>query len=235
MNTINPAVKGIGLLLPTLFLAAMQKPLLNLAVFGLCLILMGISRVRIKSFIIAMVPVALAALGSFYTGYRFPSGRNMPVSPFSFQAADTAFWNGLVISSRVLAFAGLGLLLALTTDRIQLIQSLNQQLKLPPIFAYGLLAAWGILPAMTREYRQTRAAFRARGLKVFPASPSLLRPMLVKGIRWSEALSAAMESKGFTGNAKRTIYRPISLRIRDFLFLFIIILFCLVILFFPLY
>ena len=35
--------------------------------------------------------------------------------------------------------------------------ALQQQLRLPPVFAYGLLAAWGILPNMMEEYKRTRA------------------------------------------------------------------------------
>ncbi|MDF2654219.1 MAG: cobalt transporter [Bacillota bacterium] len=233
MNTINPSVKALGLLMPTFFLAAMQKPFLNLTVFVLSLILLAVSRINYKIFIAAMIPVILTALGTFYTGYRFQAGNGMPVSELSFHLADSGVWNGLILASRVLAFAGLGLLLALTTDRVRLVQSLNQQLKLPPVFAYGLLAAWGILPVMMREYRQTRAAFRARGLRVLPVSPALLKPMLVKAVRWAEALSVAMESKGFDGNAPRTVYRPVPVRIRDFIFLFAVALGCAGILFLP--
>jgi energy-coupling factor transporter transmembrane protein EcfT len=233
LNTINPTFKALGLLMPTFFLAAMQKPFLNLGVFALCLILLAVSCVNLKIFAATMIPVMLTAVGTFYTGYHFQSGNGMPVSELSFHLADSAVWNGVILSSRVLAFAGLGLLLALTTDRVRLVQSSNQQLKLPPVFAYGLLAAWGILPVMVREYRQTRAAFRARGLRVFPVSPALLKPMLVKVVRWAETLSVAMESKGFAGNAPRTVYRPIPVRSRDYLFLFIVALGCAGILFLP--
>lgn len=69
------------------------------------------------------------------------------------------------------------------------------------MFAYGLLAAWGILPNMMEEYKRTRAAFAARGIRVFPVSPALLKPLLVKSVRWSEELSIAMESRGFDGRA----------------------------------
>ena len=129
-----------------------------------------------------------------------------------------AVWNGLVLGSRVLAFAGLGLLFVLTTDRILLVRSLQQQLRLPPVFAYGLLAAWGILPNMMEEYKRTRAAFAARGIRVFPVSPALLKPLLVKSVRWSEELSIAMESRGFDGRVPRTCSQPLRLRPVDVLF-----------------
>ncbi|UQT48134.1 hypothetical protein M5E87_26190 [Flavonifractor plautii] len=44
------------------------------------------------------------------------------------------------------------------------------------MFAYGLLAAWGILPNMMEEYKRTRAAFAARGIRVFPSPPPCSSP-----------------------------------------------------------
>ena len=71
---------------------------------------------------------------------------------------------------------------------------------------------------MALEYRRTKAAFRARGIKVFPISPSLLAPLLVKSVRWSEELSIAMESKGFSAKAERTDAMPIQIHKRDVAF-----------------
>ncbi|MFQ9915422.1 MAG: energy-coupling factor transporter transmembrane component T [Flavonifractor plautii] len=76
------------------------------------------------------------------------------------------------------------------------------------MFAYGLLAAWGILPNMMEEYKRTRAAFAARGIRVFPVSPALLKPLLVKSVRWSEELSIAMESRGFDGRVPARAASP---------------------------
>lgn len=221
MKSINPACKCIGLLLPALYLSFVHKPLVNFTVFAVCLVLLAISGVNWKHCCQAMLPVLLMAAGTFFTGYRFQSGAGMPVSDKSFLLAGSAVYNGLVLASRVLVFAGLGLLLVLTTDRIRLIQSFHQQLKLPAVFAYGLIAAWGIVPSMFREYRQTQAAFGARGMHVFAFSPKLLKPLLVKSARWAEAISVAMESKGFDGSAPRTVYHRVLLRRKDVVFPFI--------------
>lgn len=218
MRSINPACKLIGLLVPTFFLASLHQPLLNLAVFVLCLAALLLSKVRLKTLCFSLLPVLLAAAGMFFTGWRFDAGGGMPVNAEALRMTDSALWNGLTLASRVLAFAGLGFLFVLTTDRIELVQSAQQQLHLPQVFAYGLLAAWGMLPAMLREYKRTRAAFRARGMRVFAVSPALLKPLMVKSVRWSEALSVAMESKGFSKDHPRTVYRPIPLRARDIAF-----------------
>ena len=143
----------------------------------------------------------------------------MPVRADLFLPANTAQRNGLTQASRVLAYAGIGYLFALTTDRVKLVQSFQQQFRLSPVFAYGLLAAWGIFPQMMREYKRTRAAFRARGCHTFPFSPTVLKPLLVKAVRWSEALAVAMESKGFSANSPRTTFEPIPVRPKDWCFL----------------
>ena len=205
MKSLNPACKLIGLVVPTLLLAGLHHPAVNLAVFAVCLAALLLSRANVKVLAGALLPVLLVAVG-------------MPINAAAQALTGAAVWNGLVLGSRVLAFAGLGLLFVLTTDRILLVRSLQQQLRLPPVFAYGLLAAWGILPNMMEEYKRTRAAFAARGIRVFPVSPALLKPLLVKSVRWSEELSIAMESRGFDGRVPRTCSQPLRLRPVDVLF-----------------
>ena len=99
------------------------------------------------------------------------------------------------------------------------LKSFEKQFRLPQVWAYGLLAAWGIFPQAVQEYKRTRAAFRARGISVFPVSPALLKPLLVKSVRWSEELAIAMESKGFSGEEERTEYLEVRVRLRDWIFL----------------
>lgn len=219
MRSINPAVKFISLLAVTFFLAWRFDPVLNFGAFFLSVGLMLISGVRPKTLGLFLIPVLLAAVGMFFTGYRFSADSSMPVTASDFLISDSRWWNGLAQAGRVLAYAGLGFLFTLTTDRIFLIRSFHAQFHLPQIFVYGLLAAWGIVPHMMQEYKRTRAAFRARGLSTFPVSPALLKPLLVKSVRWSEELSIAMESKGFSGHEERSVYAPVRIHRRDILFL----------------
>lgn len=231
MRSIDPACKFVALLLPTFFLAARPSLFANTLVFLLCLLLMLLSRVRLRTLLLLLLPVLLASAGLFITGYRFSAG--MPVNAAHWQLTDSAVYNGLLMASRVPAFSGLGLLFALTTDQIGLVKSFRRHFHLPNVFAYGLLAAWGVLPHMAYELRRTRAAFRARGLRSLPFSPAVLKPLLVKSVRWSEELAVSMESKGFSGGAARTEYQPSLLRPRDFLLCAASLLFSLSILFLP--
>lgn len=218
MKSIDPAIKFVSLLTVTLILAWQYSLMLNAAVFLLCLLAMALSGVSLKKLAILFLPVFLAALGMFFTGYRFSTTNAMPVNAEIFHLGSSALLNGLTQASRVLAYAGVGGAFALTTDRVALVRSFQKRFHLPQLFAYGLLAAWGIFPQMIREYKRTRAAFRARGVSVFPLSPSFLKPLLVKAVRWSEALSIAMESKGFDANAHRTEFNPMQVHGKDWLF-----------------
>ena len=215
MRTLDPACKFVSLLCATFVLAARHDPVWNLAAFFLAVGWMLISRVRGKTMGLLLLPVLLTAAGMFFTGYRFSADGALPFRAETLHIGDSALWNGLTLSSRVLAYAGLGLLFALTTDRVDMVRSFQRRFRLPQVFAYGLLAAWGNLPQAAREYRRTKAAFRARGIRVAPMSPALLMPLLVKAVRWSEELSVAMESKGFSSGAERSEFARSRLRRRD--------------------
>ena len=219
MRSLNPACKFISLLAVTLLLAGLRNPWWNLAAFSASMLLLLLSGVRMRTLLLYLIPVALAAAGMFFTGYRFTADAALPVRSEAFISADSHVLNGITQASRVFAYAGIGYLFALTTDKIHMIRSFQRQLHLPQVFAYGLLAAWGAFPHMAMEYRKTRAAFRARGIRVFPASPALLAPLLVKSVRWSNELSSAMESKGFSPDAKRSEYSPVKVHLYDWIFL----------------
>ena len=219
MRSLDPTAKFFSLLVLTFVAASRHDPVFNTVLFLLCFLLMIGSRVKFKTLGIILIPIILGALGMFFTGYHFAQGDSMPVRDSLVAISGSNFYNGYVLASRVLAYSGVGFVFALTTDRIQMVRSLRSHLHIPQIFAYGLLAAWGIFPRMGLEYRRARAAFRARGIRVTPVSPALLKPLLVKSIRWSEALATAMESKGFAGDAQRTEFEPPRFHGRDWSFL----------------
>lgn len=221
VRSINPAFKFIGLLFITFILAWRFDAILNFAVFLLAVVCILLAGVKPHTLGAWMIPILILAVGMFFTGYRFSAAESMPVIASDFLVSDSHVWNGLAQASRVLAYAGIGFLFTLTTDRIYLIRSFQQQFHLPQVFAYGLLAAWGIVPQMLLEYKRTRLAFSARGIKVLPFSPALLKPLLVKSIRWSEELAISMESKGFDGDRPRTCYHVIRPQVTDWLFLIV--------------
>ena len=142
---------------------------------------------------------------TFFVGFwlnRYVAFRRSPIG------AGTQLLRYLlsVAGAVLLAYAGLGILFALSTEGDFFIASLLHQCHLPPKFAYGILAAFHLMPGMAREYAQVRTAFAARGLKAGPLSMKPVFTMLVNSVRWSESIAMAMESKGFCGDAPRTYY-----------------------------
>ena len=61
-------------------------------------------------------------------------------------------YTALQLATRLLAYAGLGMLFALSTSGEFFIASLLHQCHLPPRFAYGILAAFHLMPGMVREF-----------------------------------------------------------------------------------
>lgn len=215
LRGLNPSCKFLSLMVVTLTLAFVHDPAVNAIVFFVSLLLTLLSGANLKRVLLLYLPILLVAAGAFMTGFRYSTNGDLPSNLTSVLVSDTRIGNGLIFATRVLVYASIGFLFAFTTDRIQLVRSFEKQLHLPQIFAYGLLAAWGIFPQMMQEYRRTRAAFRARGMHVLPFSPALLKPLLVKSVRWSEALAVAMESKGFDGHGERSSYEAPTVKTAD--------------------
>lgn len=212
----NPTVKAATVLVCVILLSFEYLVSLNLLVLGCCLLLVIFgSRVSVKRLGALLLPAFVAAFGLFVMGLYYAksgSGRTVDMQtlsamPYAVRAAMSQnLYTALQLATRLLAFAGLGILFALTTDSDFFIASLLHQCKLPPKFAYGILAAFHLMPGMVREYDQVRTAFAVRGLKIGVFSMKPVFTMLVNSVRWSESVAMAMESKGFCGTAPRTYY-----------------------------
>ncbi len=218
MKQINPCYKLVGVLLPIIVLAFFYNIVLNFVIVGVCMVVLAFSKINWKTALKILIPVLILAVGMFVTGMKFAADSNIGVGARDGLITDDAVRNGLQLASRVLAFASMGMLFVLTTDTMNLVRSMEQQMRMPAKFVYGLLAAFQLLPNMRSEYRKTKAAFWARGIYPNPISPALLVPLMVKAVRWSEALAAAMESKGFDEKAKRSCYHPLKVTAFDRLF-----------------
>lgn len=226
LERINPSVKVATILISVILLSFVYKTRLNLAVFGVCLfLLLCFSNAKWKHVTAILIPALIAAFGLFMMGLYYAKGNDVvslmsegtsqtgeladiSAVPYAVRAAmSTNLDTALQLSSRLLAFAGMGAVFALTTDGEYFVSSLMHQCRLKPKFAYGILAAVHLMPDMIREYRSVRLAFRARGIYTGIFSLRPIFTMLVNSIRWSESVAMAMESKGFCGEEPRTYYR----------------------------
>lgn len=211
LETLNPSVKAATALVCVVLLSFQYLVSLNLAVFFASLLLLFFSKVKLKRVLKLLLPAFLAALGLFVTGFFHGADESaaqlerVAAMPYAVRAAMSAgLYPALQLSTRLLAYAGFGMLFALSTDGEYFIFSLMHQCRLSPQFSYGILAAIRLMPNMVREFKTVRLAFRARGMQVRWFSLPPMFTMLVNSIRWSQCVAMAMESKGFNGSAPRT-------------------------------
>ena len=225
LEKLNPSLKALTVLLCAIELSFQYLAGLNTAVFLVCLLLLIFcSDASLKTALQILIPAFIAALGLFFMGLYYARGNSLTDAelsglsslPYAVRAAlSTNFGAALQLATRLLAFAGLGVLFALTTDRELFLYSLMRQCRLPAGFAYGILAA---VHLMLREFKTVRLAFRVRGLRPGPFSLGPVFTMLVNSIRWSESVAMAMESKGFSGEQPRSYYLRPKVRWYDWLF-----------------
>lgn len=216
MEKLNPFLKGATILICGLILSFSYSVMLNCCIIIVCLILMlFFSKTKVSSVFKIMIPALIAAVSIFFTGLLYTNNNTLDAATVSklgnlnFEVMSysmTSSYNAVQLASRILAFAGLGVLFALTTNAEEFVKSLMHQCKLAPKYAYGVLAAFHLLPGIKEEFGNVKMAFKVRGINVSPFSIKPIFAMLVNITYWSENVAMAMESKGFNGDGKRTFY-----------------------------
>lgn len=230
MSSINPALKGITVLIPGLLLSFtfdVFTPLVFL-VFMITFTLL-FSGIPIKKWMLFFSPFILLALGfawmtMLYTSDAFAGGEHL-FSVWRFEVTTGSVMVGISLALRSLCFVSLSLLFILTTDSTKFMLSLMQQLKLPPKITFGILAGYRFLPTFRYEYQVLRQAHRVRGIgrakgireRIYQFRRYAI-PLMANAIRKAERTANAMESKGFTGSADRTHYHQMKISRKDWMF-----------------
>ncbi len=131
---------------------------------------------------------------------------------------------GLALGMRLLGIAFAGVLALASTDPTDLADSLQQQARLSPRLAVGVLAAVRMLPIMAIEWQILGMARRARGVTAgwSPIAAArllfgMLLALLVGAVRRATRLATAMEARGFGAGDRRTIARPLRMHARDWI------------------
>lgn len=161
-------------------------------------------------------PVLAAATGVLLSLVLFASNRTgqvlVELGPFDVTASVLA--SALALSLRLLAVALPGVLVFASTDPTDLADALVQNVKAPPRFAIGALAAFRLLPLLHQEWEMLTLARRARGVdagrnplaraRLFASTAFAL---LVGAIRRGTRLATAMDARGFDSGVRRTAAR----------------------------
>lgn len=197
LATVDPVAPGVTLAVELGTLPLFGVPLRRLAARAWPLLL--------SAGAIALVQVLFAQ--------RRQGAVLVPLGPWSVTSGVALSAGGLAF--RVLAVALPGIVVFATTDPTDLADSLVQQLRVPPRFAIGALAAFRLLPLLGAEWRLLALARRARGIEAGRsplARARLLAAMtyalLVGAIRRGVRLSVAMDARGFGLGLPRTSARP---------------------------
>jgi energy-coupling factor transport system permease protein len=163
-----------------------------------------------------MLPLLLSAAGLLVTLVIFAAERTGPVllavGPLLITTGVLGTALGLAL--RLLAVALPGVLVFATTDPTDLADALIQNVKAPPRFAIGALAAFRLVPILTAEWRLMAMARRARGVDAGRNPVRRLRlfastgfGLLVLAIRRGTRLATAMDARGFDSDTPRTSAR----------------------------
>lgn len=215
LEKINPFIKVVTILVCGILMALTSSWKLNLAVLIAALLaLLLLSNCKLSSLVKTFVPVILLAGAVFVSGMSYGKSAAQSASIYDVASMDSA----LLLSTRILAYVGMGMVFALSTNQKEFIMSLMHQAHIKPKFAYGVLAAVNLIPTLRREWDEVNLAYRARKKRtgLLPIGP--LFNTLVNGIRWSENVAMAMESKGFDGDGSRTFAITTRVRAGDICF-----------------
>ena len=213
LGRTSPVVKlGVALLwlIGLAFTLSPWPPLaLTLAAMAAAFTLGGISPAQ---FARSILPLWLAALGIAFFNLVFATSNNDPTATELVRIGPLritveALVPAIALGLRVFAIAAVGVVFTLTTDSTRLADSLVQQARVSPRFAYGALAAYQAIPRFAEDLTTLRQARRIRGLRG-SWHPRLLIGVLVLAIRHGDRMALSMDARAF-GSGPRTWYRVV--------------------------
>ncbi|RSD26142.1 energy-coupling factor transporter transmembrane component T family protein [Mesobacillus subterraneus] len=228
LNEMNPSIKALSIVVGILMLSFFFDPVTPLLSFLLTIAITFIfGKVSFKKWIFLFLPFLFMAVVYVWSALLFPRvdpGDHILWEWQFITVTEEGLERSISLGLRVLSFASLSLLFALTTNPIHFLLSLMQQCRLSPKIAYSIMAGYQFLPLMKEEMEIIRGAHRVRGAgRSHTLSDKIKQikkyaiPLLASGIRKAERTAIAMESKGFTGEPNREFYKVIPVTKKDWL------------------
>jgi energy-coupling factor transport system permease protein len=141
--------------------------------------------------------------------------------------ASPAFSAGMVLFLRAIACGTISAFFALTTDPGDAVRALIAYGKLPPRLGYSLFAAMQLVPDLAAEVHQMRMARAMKSGRRIRRIPgpievmTLVIPLLAFAIRRAGRTAIAMEARGLSPDAPRTIMYVPPFRRSDIVFVLI--------------
>jgi energy-coupling factor transport system permease protein len=213
----NPVAKLAAAAVLSLSLVSTLDPVTPAFALAAELALLPLFGMRYRELARRAWPLLVSALGIVVSLVLFAGDRGgevlVPLGPVT--VTTGVLTGALALALRVFAVALPGVVVFATTDPTDLADSLVQQLKAPPRFAIGALAAFRLLPLLGDEWEMLTLARRARGVDAGRNPVARLRQfvstafaLLVGAIRRGTRLAVAMDARGFSSAVPRTAARP---------------------------
>ena len=169
--------------------------------------------------------IAAVGIGAFTALFAAPAGEEPLVQVGPVNVTGGSLLVGAALALRLLGVALVGLVALAAVDPTRLADALIQVVRMPPRFAVGALAAFGLVPLFAREWEIIGLARRARGVEATSAwgAPrefaAKAHALLVSAIRRGERMATAMDARGFGSLPCRTNARVSRMRPRDWFLL----------------
>jgi len=175
-------------------------------------------------------PVFVAALGLAVVAAVFSPLNGDPAATAAVELGPLritgpALSGAVALGLRLVAIALTSVLVFGPGEVTGLADSLVQQARVPDRFAYGSVAALGLVPLLAADWESTSVARRLRGLEAAHLPGRLgglggrLLTLLVSAIRRADRMALAMDARGFDSGRRRSRYRPVRFGVPDVLVL----------------
>lgn len=229
---LDPRVKLLAVICgSTLVLGWRNIWLVSLAVLILLLVFRsaGIRWATIGASVRILLPVLVMII--FFTALFTPVEGDVLFRLGFISCTTGSLLLGIILALRIAALAFLSLAWLYTTDQSSITRSLVA-LGLP--FSWGLSLAIAIryIPLLAAIFRQISDAQKARALELDKGSLvhraraflPIIVAMIINALRTAEALSRTLAARGFGAPVKRSIWKPLQMRLSDWVWLAIILL-----------
>ncbi|HEY3010249.1 MAG TPA: energy-coupling factor transporter transmembrane component T [Micromonosporaceae bacterium] len=213
----NPVAKLAAALVLSMALMVTLDPVAPTVALAVELALLPAFGVRPRALLGRAWPLLVSVLGLVLTLMLFAAERTgatlITLGPLVITTG--LLTNAAGLAMRLVAIALPGVIVFATTDPTELADSLIQNVKAPPRFAIGALAAFRLVPLLGEEWTMLSLARRARGVDAGRNPVAQLRlfastafGLLVGAIRRGTRLAVAMDARGFDSGLPRTVARP---------------------------
>ncbi|EHO48218.1 energy-coupling factor transporter transmembrane component T family protein [Lentilactobacillus kisonensis] len=193
---MNPGLKLLLVMAIALEISFTQSLIVNIILVVVSFGYILIQRVSLKALLGLIFWPLFPAIGLF-------------VSQWLYGSAGIHFaW---ILFTRIYAYVFLGATFTLTSSITDLALTLEQDFRLPSKFAYGVLAAFNLMPKINEEVKIIKTSALMRGEALHFWSPKLYFKAILSSIQWSQNLAEAMTSHGFVEDQERTHYRVIKI------------------------